>query len=51
MNYSIVVDDFGNDGELAGGWTLIDEDYSANLNESLEGRRLLDLQTILISTQ
>ena len=32
-----MVDDLGDDGEFALRWTLVNEDYPANLDESLEG--------------
>jgi len=35
-----VVDDLGDDSELAGRWPVVDEDHSADLDESLEGGRL-----------
>jgi hypothetical protein len=35
--YTLVVNDLSNDGELAGGGSILDEDDSSDLNESLEG--------------
>lgn len=32
-----MVNDLSNDGELAGGGSILDEDDSSDLNESLEG--------------
>lgn len=37
--YPVVVDDLNNDGELAGGGALLDEDDTANLNVTLERSR------------
>jgi hypothetical protein len=34
-----VVNDLGNDGELASGRPIVDENDTADLNESLEGGR------------
>ena len=37
-----MVNDLGDDGELAGGGSVLDEDDSSDLNESLEGGRSFD---------
>ena len=42
--YSVVVDDLGDDCEVTGGWPFVYEDYSANLDESLESGGLLRLR-------
>ena len=44
----VVVDDLGDDGELAGGRALVDEDDSADLDESLEGGWLLLLRVSVL---
>lgn len=41
--HSVVVNDLGNDGELSGERSVVDEDDSADLDESLEGGRSLNL--------
>lgn len=38
-----MVNDFGNDGELSGERSIVDEDDSADFDESLEGGRSLNL--------
>jgi hypothetical protein len=38
-----VVNDFGNDGELSGERSIVDEDDSADFDESLESGRSLNL--------
>jgi hypothetical protein len=40
-----VVNDLGDDSELSGERTIVDEDDSADFDESLEGGRSLNLQT------
>lgn len=40
----VVVNDLGNDGELASRRTVVDEDNAADLDEALEGGRSLNLQ-------
>lgn len=37
--YPVVVDDLDDDGELAGGRALLNEDNTANLDVTLEGSR------------
>jgi hypothetical protein len=39
---SVVVNDFGNDGELSGEGTVVNENDSADFDESLEGGRSLN---------
>ena len=39
--HPVVVDDLGDDSELASGGTLSEEDDTANLDETLEGRLVL----------
>ena len=41
--HSVVVNDLGNDGELSGERSVVDEDDSADFDESLEGGRSLNL--------
>ena len=41
--HSVVINDLGNDGELSGEGTVVDENDSADFDESLEGGRSLNL--------
>ena len=41
--HSVVINDLGNDGELSGEGSVVDEDDSADFDESLEGGRSLNL--------
>ena len=43
-SYPIVVDDLGDNSELAGGGTFVDKDNPADLNEALECGRLWRLE-------
>lgn len=47
--YPVVVDDLNNHGELASRRALVNEDNSANLDKTLEGRLLKLSQPLLLS--
>jgi hypothetical protein len=43
LTYSVVVNDLGDNGNVTGGRSVVDENDSADLDESLEGGWLLGL--------
>lgn len=49
FTYPVVVDDLNNHGELASRRALVNEDNSANLDKTLEGRLLKLSQPLLLS--
>lgn len=47
QTYSVVINDLGNDGDLASGRSIVDKDDSANFDESLESGWLLRLYRLV----